>query len=156
MAYIQQNGPKEQGCVFCNLLHMPDGPVNLIVCRGEWAFVILNRYPYTTGHLMVVPYAHEASLEFLNKETRGEMMELVTRSVEVLHQVYRPQGLNLGANVGEAAGAGIADHFHMHVVPRWVGDTNFMSVVGDTRVLPETLEDTFRRVRAAWGNPATT
>jgi ATP adenylyltransferase len=149
MAYIQKSA-KEESCVFCNRPQMPDGPENLIVYRGELAFVILNRYPYTSGHLMVVPFDHQPTLELLDEATRAEMMEIVTRSVEVLRAVYHPQGFNLGANIGEAAGAGIAEHVHIHVVPRWFGDTNFMSSVGETRVLPEALEETYRRINHEW------
>jgi ATP adenylyltransferase len=149
MAYIQKT-VKEEGCVFCNRPKVADGPGNLILSRGEHAFVILNRYPYTSGHLMVVPFAHQPSLERLDVPTRAELMELLSRAVEVLRAVYQPQGFNVGANIGEAAGAGIAEHVHLHVVPRWYGDTNFMSAVGETRVMPEALEDTYQRVLAGW------
>ena len=131
-------------------LEQPDGPENLIVARGALAFVILNRYPYTSGHLMVVPMQHCSSLDELDAQTRAEMMELSNRSVLILQAVYHPQGFNLGMNIGEVAGAGIADHVHMHIVPRWGGDTNFMSSLADTRVLPESLDDTYRRVRQDW------
>jgi ATP adenylyltransferase len=112
--------------------------------------VILNRYPYTTGHLMIVPFDHQPSLELLDAETRAELMELASQSIRVLQLEYAPQGFNLGINIGEAAGAGILGHVHLHVVPRWKGDTNFMSTLGDTRVLPEALEDTWRRIKIAW------
>ncbi len=149
MAYIQ-NTQLEVGCVFCNRPKQPDGPENLIVARGQLAYVILNLFPYTSGHLMIVPYDHQPSLELLDTITRSEMMELMTHAVEVLRAVYHPQGFNLGANIGELAGAGIADHVHLHVVPRWGGDTNFMTTLGETRVIPENLEETYRRVRAGW------
>jgi ATP adenylyltransferase len=110
----------------------------------------LNRYPYTSGHVMVVPVDHLPTLEKLDPLTRAEMMELATRFIQVLEVVYHPQGINIGINIGEAAGAGITDHVHMHVVPRWLGDTNFMSTLGKTRVLPETLEDTYQRLKAGW------
>ncbi len=152
MAYIA-NHRKVEGCVFCNEAALPDGPENLIVYRGRRAFVILNRYPYTSGHLMVVPFAHQPSLDLLDAETRAEMMELVTQSMRVLQAVYCPHGFNLGANIGEAAGAGIADHVHLHVVPRWSSDTNFMSSLGQTRVLPEELEQTWQRMTQAWDAP---
>lgn len=151
MEYIQ-NPNKEPGCIFCNRASQPDSPENLIVQRGQRAFAILNLYPYTSGHLMVAPYAHQPSLEMLDPDTRSEMMELVTQAITVLKAVYRAQGLNLGANIGEAAGAGITDHVHLHIVPRWVGDTNFMSAVGETRVLPEAIEETWHRVRQGWEN----
>ena len=146
MTYLE-NHEKEDGCVFCNAQARTDDAANLIAFRGERAYVILNRYPYTTGHLMVVPFAHTASLERLDPQTRAEMMELTTRCMTVLRKVYNPQAFNMGANIGEAAGAGVKEHVHIHVVPRWKGDTNFMSTLGQTRVLPEVLEDTYRRIR---------
>jgi ATP adenylyltransferase len=149
MDYIQNKRPQE-GCVFCHRLQEKDGPENLIVYRGEWAYVILNLYPYTNGHLMIVPFEHQPSLEFLSAAARTEMMEMLSHAVEVLKAIYRPHGFNLGANLGEAAGAGIADHVHLHVVPRWQGDANFMFTVGGTRVMPEGLDDTYRKVKEAW------
>lgn len=149
MEYIQSEKSKE-GCVFCFEKGREDGPENLIVHRSQHSFVILNRYPYTTGHLMVVPFAHQSSLEDLDSETRVEMMELVAKSLSILRQEYHPQGFNVGVNIGEAAGAGILNHVHLHIVPRWVGDTNFMSSLGQTRVLPETLEDTYWRIKRFW------
>jgi ATP adenylyltransferase len=125
----------------------PDGPENLIVHRGQCAFIILNRFPYNSGHLMVVPYEHKPTLEELGPETRAELMELGNLATRVLQEVYHPHGFNLGVNVGTAAGAGILEHVHMHVLPRWNGDTNFISTLGATRVLPESLEDTYRRVK---------
>ncbi len=150
MEYIKS--PKEEGCVFCKAQAMTDGPENLIVHRGPGAYLILNRYPYTSGHLMVLPFVHTDTIEKLDAQTRAEMLELVTKSMGVLRKLYNPEGFNLGVNVGAAAGAGIEEHVHFHVVPRWGGDTNFMSSVGETRVLPEALEETYRRVREAWGN----
>ncbi len=127
-----------------------DGPANLILHRGQKAFVMVNRYPYTSGHLMVLPFEHVARLDQLDAPTRAEMMELQNQTVNVLVKVYTPGGFNLGANLGAAAGAGIEEHLHLHVVPRWVGDTNFTATVGQTRVLPETLDETWQRVRDAW------
>jgi len=140
----------QKGCVFCRVQREQADLDNLIVARGQNAFVMLNRFPYTSGHLMVAASAHQPSLEFLDAPTRAEMMELATQAVQVLRQVYRPDGFNVGFNIGEAAGAGIAGHLHLHVVPRWNGDTNFMSTLAETRVLPEALEETCRRLRAAW------
>jgi ATP adenylyltransferase len=113
--------------------------------------VMLNRYPYTSGHLMIVPFEHQPSLELLEPGSRADVMELAARAVQVVEALYSPQGFNLGMNIGAAAGAGITEHVHLHVVPRWVGDTNFMSSVAQTRVLPELLEETYRRVKEAWG-----
>ena len=112
--------------------------------------MILNRYPYTSGHLMAVPYEHLPSLDLLDAETRAEMMELTNKAIQVLRKIYTPQGFNIGINIGAAAGAGIAEHVHMHIVPRWGGDTNFMSSLANTRVLPESLEETYTRVRQEW------
>jgi len=147
MEYIENNN-KPDGCVFCLAQAMEeDSAANLIALRGERAYVILNRYPYTSGHLMVVPFAHKANLEILDPQTRAEMIELTTRSMTILRKVYNPQAFNMGANIGEAAGAGVKEHVHIHIVPRWKGDTNFMSTLGETRVLPEALEDTYQRVK---------
>jgi ATP adenylyltransferase len=146
MEYIENND-KEEGCVFCIAQGMEDGAENLIAYRGERAYVILNRYPYTSGHLMVNPFVHVASLEELDPETRAEMMELTSRCTTHLKNIYKPQGFNVGMNMGEAAGAGVLGHVHIHIVPRWMGDTNFMSAVGATRVLPEALEVTYERVQ---------
>lgn len=149
MEYIE-NHDKEEGCVFCNAQAMEDSAESLIAFRGERAYVILNRYPYTGGHLMVVPLEHKAILEELDPQTRAEMMELTARCMTILRNLYKPQGFNMGANIGEAAGAGVKDHVHIHIVPRWKGDTNFMSALGETRVIPEDLEVTYQRVKDAF------
>ncbi|HSB01184.1 MAG TPA: HIT domain-containing protein [Anaerolineales bacterium] len=146
MEYIQNNS-NEDGCIFCNAQAKEDSAENLIAFRGERAYVILNRYPYTSGHLMVVPFDHKPNLEELDPSTRAEMMELTARCMTVLRKIYGPQAFNMGANIGEAAGAGVKQHVHIHIVPRWAGDTNFMSAVGETRVLPEMLEQTWQRVK---------
>jgi ATP adenylyltransferase len=143
-------GEPETGCIFCKALEQSDGTENLVIVRGGNAFVILNRYPYTSGHLMVVPKAHLPSLELLDSNTRAEMMDLVAQALVVMREVYHPEGFNVGANIGAVAGAGVADHVHLHVVPRWRGDTNFMSTVAGARVLPESLEDSYKRLREAW------
>lgn len=151
MTYIQNDLQKSNNtCVFCAVQAVDDCAENLIVFRGKHAFVILNRYPYTTGHLMVVPMVHESELDALDEAARTEIMSLTARCIRVLRRVYHPQGFNVGMNLGRVAGAGIAEHLHMHIVPRWGGDTNFISTIGETRVLPESLEDTYRRVRQAW------
>jgi len=149
MEYIM-NQERVAECIFCKVVQQEDGPGNLVVYRGTAAYVILNRYPYTSGHVMVVPYAHQASLEDLSAEGRSEMMELATRSIQILRIAYHPQGFNIGVNMGAVAGAGIVDHVHLHVVPRWGGDTNFMSSVGGTRILPESIEDSYFRIRRQW------
>ena len=151
MTYIKNNSPSNE-CVFCAALGQKDGIDNLIVVRGRLAFVILNRFPYASGHLMVVPFVHVPTFEALDTATRSEIMELLTRSVQGLDRIYQPAGYNVGANIGSAAGAGVAGHVHFHVVPRWAGDTNFMSTLGDTRVLPEDLGVTYQRVCEDWRN----
>jgi len=150
MEYILR--AKKEGCPFCEELEKPDGPENLIIRRENHCFVIMNRYPYTSGHLMVVPYLHCSSLEGLNSEIRSEMMELSTQAVSVLQTVYQPQGFNLGVNLGEVAGAGVLDHIHIHIVPRWNGDSNFMSTIAQTRLLAELLETGYERLKKGWEN----
>ena len=148
-AYIGRDKNNE-GCAFCLALEEQDSPENLIFHRGETCFVILNLFPYTSGHLMVVPYHHTNQLSDLSAETLKEMMLLVQKAVRILEGVYHPQGFNVGMNLGSVAGAGITTHLHMHVVPRWHGDANFMSVIGETRVLPEDLGRTYQRLSEAW------
>ena len=137
------------GCVFCAAA-AGDDREQLIVYRGPRAFVILNRFPYTSGHIMIVPYQHAASMLELPEETLIEMTLLARTSERHLRDVYHPDGLNLGLNLGKSAGAGIAGHLHLHALPRWTGDTNFMTVVGETRVLPEDLAGTWERLRRAF------
>jgi ATP adenylyltransferase len=127
-----------------------------ILVRGESCFLCLNAFPYSTGHILIVPYQHCDSLAALPMATAAEMMSLAQRVEGVLRAVYRPAGLNFGLNLGEAGGAGIAGHIHMHALPRWVGDTNFMTVTADTRVLPETLDTTWSKIRNAWTNRGNT
>jgi ATP adenylyltransferase len=122
----------------------------LIVFRGQRNFVVLNRFPYTSGHLMIVPYKHARELAGIDEETASDMMALTRTAERAIRATYRPDGLNLGMNIGESAGAGIAEHIHMHVLPRWKGDANFLSTVGETRVLPETLDITWQRLRTAF------
>ena len=136
-----------QECVFCHIAAAPDqDAANFVLHRGRHAFVVLNLYPYITGHLMVVPYLHTSELDTVAKEITDEMMDLAKRSQTALREVYTPSGFNLGMNFGSAAGAGIADHIHIHLMPRWIGDTNFMTTVGDARVLPEALETTYSKL----------
>jgi ATP adenylyltransferase len=145
LAYI--TGEKnENGCVFCAALSSADGD-ELIVFRGKTCFVILNLFPYNNGHLMVIPNRHVASLGGLNDAERHELIDLTRTCEAALTEAYAPHGMNLGINLGKPAGAGVLDHVHMHIVPRWNGDTNFMSVVGQTRVLAEELPDTAARLR---------
>jgi ATP adenylyltransferase len=133
----------EEECIFCAKPQDDDDEANLILHRGERCFVILNKFPYTNGHLMVAPYAHVASLPEIDVETIAEMMGLAQRAMTVLERTYSPHGYNVGFNQGRVAGAGVEHHIHMHVVPRWGGDTNFMPVLADTRVMPQTLEQSY-------------
>jgi ATP adenylyltransferase len=149
-AYVS-TAEKARDCVFCEAVKAGDDEKTLIVHRGQHCFVILNAYPYTPGHVMIVPYAHLDELQKLPLEGANEMMALSQRMEHVLRELYHPDGINLGMNIGKAAGAGIAGHIHMHVLPRWVADANFVSVVGETRVLPEMLEETWKRMTAALG-----
>ena len=135
------------GCIFCELPKLGDDEKYLIVHRAQHCFIILNAYPYTSGHAMVVPFAHVDRLALLSSPAAQEMMDLTRKLETALHQLYRPEGINLGMNLGKAAGAGIAGHIHMHVLPRWVADANFMTVIGETRVLPEDLATTYRRMK---------
>jgi ATP adenylyltransferase len=143
------NASKDDRCIFCDALAANDDARTLVVLRGEKNFIILNRYPYTTGHVMVVPYAHVGDLGAVDPDTLAEMMRLAQRVQGVLARVYRPEGFNLGMNLGRAAGAGVTGHLHLHVLPRWAGDANFMTVTGETRVEPEELPTTFEKLRRA-------
>jgi ATP adenylyltransferase len=155
--------PGDCHCVFCNLIGATryaveqgmdpvaaDRAAN-IVARGEHSFICLNAFPYSTGHVMIVPYAHQETLEGLELPAALEMMVLARRTDTVLRKVYAPQGVNMGLNLGQAAGAGIAPHLHMHALPRWIGDANFMTVIGETRVLPELLDITWQKLWEAYG-----
>jgi ATP adenylyltransferase len=137
-------------CVFCEQPADNDDAKHFIIHRAELNFVLLNLYPYTTGHMMVVPFAHVPTLEAANEETVCEMMVLTQHAERCLRAVYRPRGFNIGMNIGECAGAGIAGHLHMHVLPRWPGDTNFLSTVAETRLMPEDLATTYKKLVEAW------
>ena len=140
-------GAKADGCVFCDILNSSArDEEKFILKRAEFNFVILNIYPYGTGHLLIVPYAHIADLDKADKHTTDEMMDLMKSSQTALSEVYRPEGFNMGMNLGKSAGAGVAGHFHMHVLPRWSGDVNFMTAIGQTRTIPETLNITYEKL----------
>lgn len=151
MAYLRkQSKTPEVDCVFCAKTMTTDDASEHVVFRSSYVYVTLNIYPYNNGHLMIIPYAHVASMEELSPEALTDLMLTTNRALQALRRVYNPNGFNVGANLGSAAGAGIAGHFHLHVVPRWSGDTNFMPVVGGTRVIPELLDDTWAKLRDAW------
>ncbi len=140
---------KASGCIFCDLPKLGDDRKARIVYRGKDCYIILNAFPYTNGHVMIVPFAHLDELQKLPPETAHEVIDLCRKMEHVLRQLYRPDGLNVGMNIGKAAGAGIAGHVHMHALPRWVADSNFVATVGETRILPETLETTYDRIKTA-------
>jgi ATP adenylyltransferase len=146
MAYLRGEDKRPGGCIFCHKVSCSDEKEH-ILHRGEFCYVTLNRYPYSNGHLMVIPYDHVPSLEHLDTPALTEMMLLVNLSLAALREAYAPHGFNLGVNLGKAAGAGIAEHVHMHIVPRWMADTNFMPVVGETRVIPELLDEAYARLK---------
>ncbi|MCD6289712.1 MAG: HIT domain-containing protein [Anaerolineae bacterium] len=140
---------KSSTCIFCQKVQATDDRAAHVLTRGRHGFVTLNLYPYNNGHLMVVPYAHVPSLEDLPPETLTELMLLVNRSLTILRFAFRPHGFNLGVNLGKVAGAGIEEHVHIHIVPRWEADTNFMPIVAETRVIPEWIDDTYDRLAEA-------
>jgi ATP adenylyltransferase len=153
--YVSTAGPSdsnEAGCIFCVKSKEVRDEENLILHRGERAFVLLNLFPYTSGHLMVAPYEHVATLEDADEGTATEMMLLARTSQAKLREVYKAPGFNIGMNIGSCAGAGIAGHIHVHVLPRWPGDVNFMTSVGETRVIPEDIQETYRKLLAAFRN----
>jgi ATP adenylyltransferase len=154
-AYIT-TATKIAGCVFCDLPKEGDDAKVGIVHRGQHCFVILNTYPYTSGHVMVVPFAHLDDLQKLPEAAANEMIAFAKKMEGVLRQLYSPDGINVGMNIGRAAGAGVAGHIHMHILPRWVGDTNFMTTTGESRVLPESLEMTYQRIKGAMGKTSNT
>jgi len=140
---------QQPACIFCDAASRKDDDNTLIVYRGQKVFIILNRFPYTSGHAMIVPYTHVAELSLCAPEALAEMMQLAQRLESVYKTSYKPDGMNLGMNLGKAAGAGVAGHLHLHILPRWFGDSNFMSVIGETRLHPEELSLTYQRLKSA-------
>jgi ATP adenylyltransferase len=145
-----QEKKDKRRCIFCDALASSSDEENLVVYRGESTFAILNRYPYTSGHLMIAPNLHVSRLAQISEKTADEIMDLTRRAEEIIENVYHPDGLNIGMNLGHAAGAGIEEHIHMHILPRWNGDANFMTSIGDTRVIPESLRDTYSKLTRAF------
>lgn len=140
---------ESNGCVFCRLRDDPDkDEANFVIHRASHSFIVLNIYPYISGHLLIVPYQHVSELDVAAKETTDELMDLTKRCQTALREAYQPTGFNIGMNLGKSAGAGIVDHIHIHILPRWTGDTNFMSTIGSTRVIPEALSTTYEKLRA--------
>jgi ATP adenylyltransferase len=147
MDYILSD--KEEGCVFCKMVGEDDDDGNLILLRGKYHFIVMNAYPYNNGHLMVVPFRHTASLSDWETEEVSEFWEMADLCVELLRDTMKPEGFNLGINLGEAGGAGVLGHIHLQIVPRWSGDTNFMTVFAETRVIPEHIQATYAKLKAA-------
>lgn len=148
--YMKEAAAGQQpDCIFCDAAKRSDDSETLVVLRASNSFVILNRYPYTSGHVMIVPYAHVADLQSCSPEALAEMMQLSKRVEKAFRENYHPDGMNLGMNLGRAAGAGVVGHLHLHALPRWIGDSNFMTVTGETRVNPEDLSTTYSRLRSA-------
>lgn len=147
--YITASGSaKTSGCVFCDILNSSAGDEEkFILSRAEFNFVILNIYPYGTGHLMILPFEHIAEIDKADKKITDELMDLTKRAQTALTEIYHPDGFNIGMNLGKAAGAGVAGHFHMHVLPRWFGDVNFMTTFGQTRTIPEALQTTYEKLK---------
>ncbi|MGB0872344.1 MAG: HIT family protein [Solirubrobacterales bacterium] len=158
MQYVEHHPPDtsegKRGCIFCDFPAENDDDKNLIAWRGELAYVILNGFPYNNGHVMIVPYEHRSKLHEFPPGTQQEIAELTALSLKVLERIYDPEGFNIGINQGDAAGAGIGAHLHQHIVPRWVGDTNFMPVIADVRVLPEALSSSYEKIREGFSAAA--
>lgn len=153
--YITGNADKKdmpchQSCVFCDALKAENDQERYIIYRGDKVFVILNLFPYNNGHMLIIPKRHVSRPDMLTAEEQHEMMDLLVKAESVLFEVYHPDGVNFGANIGEAAGAGIAQHMHFHILPRWNADSNFMTTVCNTRVIPESLDDTWKKIRDVW------
>jgi len=147
-----QRSAGRRRCLFCNLLKVTDGSANLILLRGRNAFVVMNRFPYNNGHVMVAPTRHTATLETLRAHESAELFKLVQKSLAVLRRAVRPQGFNVGANLGRVAGAGVVGHVHVHIVPRWLGDVNFMPLLSETKVISEHLAETYERLRKGFAD----
>lgn len=150
MAYIKSEKTPVSGCIFCDKRHATTDAQDLIIARSTHVYVMLNRYPYNSGHLMVMPYEHLHSQEQMSAEALTDLMLTVNKALAALRHAYHPSAFNLGVNLGEAAGAGIAAHYHFHIVPRWAHDHNFMTVIGETRIIPDTLEGIYADLTRAW------
>jgi ATP adenylyltransferase len=145
-AFVEGDDNKTAGCFLCEAPAAHDDRANLILYRGDQVFVLLNKYPYNSGHLMIAPYIHTGDLAALDPAIAAELMHVAQRALDVLQRGYTPDAFNAGMNLGKAAGAGVPDHLHLHVVPRWNGDTNFMPIIADTKVMPETVDQTYDRL----------
>jgi ATP adenylyltransferase len=146
LSYLQRENPNMDACIFCAKQQAEDIAEHILY-RGKYSYVVLNRYPYNNGHMLIVPYQHTGTIEDLKDETLLEVMQLLQLALTILRQAINPEGFNVGINEGSAGGAGIAQHIHLHVVPRWDGDSNYMTVIGGTRVIPQTLDETYKILR---------
>jgi len=146
--YVESLHISKKGCEFCNIMNAEKDDDTFVVYRGDYNFIVMNIYPYNNGHVLIVPYAHKEKLNDLNQETLYESIDLIKSSTDVLTKVFHPHGFNVGINIGEAAGAGIAEHIHYHVVPRWDGDTNFMPVLGETKLLSSDLKMGYEKIKS--------
>lgn len=144
--YVYIRGNKDKECFFCKMLEENKDSENYIIYRGKFNFIVLNKYPYSPGHLMVVPYSHIGQLSDLRDDASLEFINLIDYSIRLLKAAFEPQGFNVGMNIGKVAGAGVEDHIHAHIVPRWIGDSNFITVIGETRVISEALEETYQKL----------
>lgn len=147
LEYIKSENKNEEGCIFCNAFEVEPSFSNLVITKTKNCAVMLNKYPYNNGHLLIVPKSHKDSLTLLSEEEVFEMAKMLVLCEKVLRSIYNPQGINLGMNLGLAAGAGIVEHIHYHILPRWIGDTNFVTVLGNLRAIPEDLKDTYEKVK---------
>jgi len=150
MAYLKRDDSNPDACIFCAKVDSSDDAAHHVLYRAKHCFVTLNLYPYNNGHLMVVPYRHVPTLQELDDPELADLMIVTQQALRILHQAYNPQGYNIGINQGQAAGAGIASHLHQHIVPRWGGDTNYLTVIGETRTIPEWIDQTYVQLRAIW------
>lgn len=147
--YVKTTTKPREKCIFCELPKYRDEE-SLIIYRGKYSYIALNAYPYNSGHIMIIPYHHASTLEELKHEELSEIMDLLIRSIKTIRKAFNPDGFNIGINIGRAGGAGIEDHVHVHVVPRWIGDTNFMAIISSTKNLPISLNETYKLLRNAW------
>jgi ATP adenylyltransferase len=145
--YLYIRGNKDKDCIFCKMIKENKDEINYIILRGEFNIIVLNKYPYTPGHLMVVPMSHIDNFNDLNDKASLEFLRYIDFSINIIKKAFDAQGFNLGVNIGKVAGAGVVDHIHMHIVPRWQGDANFMTTIGDTRVISESIEETYKQLK---------
>jgi ATP adenylyltransferase len=150
MEYVSGETAKINGCIFCEIVKEKDDSVHHVVYRGKHCYAVLNKFPYNNGHVMVIPYMHAEDLLLVPEEVQAECQGLINKTIKALRRVFNPQGINIGLNMGSAAGAGIAEHIHYHILPRWLGDTNFMPVLAGAKVISESLDSTYKKLKEAY------